>query len=340
VSESPDFAVSNERYVLEPGLRLLLADLGISAANVLRRAGLPADLFARDQAKLTTASYYAFWRALGEESADPNLPIRIGEAISVEIFSPPIFAALCSPNLQVAARRIAAYKRLIGPMRFLVSADDSETVLRFDWRSHEDPPEVLANSDLVFWVALARIGTRERVRPLRVTLPRTPAKPAAFRTYLGCDIEAASIQTLVFAAADAARPFLTANEPMWKFFEPDLRRRLDELDRDSSTSDRVQATLVQLLPTGAAAMSDVAHSLAVSTRTLQRRLQEEGTSYQAALNATRESLAKHYLRNETMTAGQISFLLGYENPTSFYRAFHSWTGQTPENARPAAGVET
>ena len=66
---------------------------------------------------------------------------------------------------------------------------------------------------------------------------------------------------------------------------------------------------------------------------LQRRLQEEKTRYQAVLNATRESLARHYLRDEAMTTGQISFLLGYENPTSFYRAFHSWTGQTPESAR-------
>ena len=80
-------------------------------------------------------------------------------------------------------------------------------------------------------------------------------------------------------------------------------------------------------------MSDVARSLAISTRTLQRRLQEEGTNYQAALNATRESLARHYLRNEGMSVGQISFLLGYESPSSFYRAFHSWTGQTPETAR-------
>ena len=80
-------------------------------------------------------------------------------------------------------------------------------------------------------------------------------------------------------------------------------------------------------------MSDVARALAMSTRTLQRRLQAEGTSYQAALSTTRESLAHHYLHNEAMSAGQISFLLGYENPSSFYRAFHSWTGQTPETAR-------
>ena len=329
-------AASSERYLLDPGLRLLLADLGISAANVMRRARLPADLFAREQAKLTTVDYYALWQALDEESGDPNLPIRIGDAISVEAFSPPIFAALCSPTLEIAARRIAAYKPLIGPMRLTVSAEEAELELGFHWRSQTDPPDLLAHAEIVFWVALARIGTREQVRPLRVTVPHPPADRAAFGKYLGCEIEAAPSQAMAFAAADASRPFLTANEAMWTFFEPELRRRLGELDRDASTSDRVQAALIELLPTGATTMSDVARSLAISTRTLQRRLQDEGTSFQAALNAIRQSLASHYLQDEAMTVGQISFLLGYENPTSFYRAFHSWTGKTPERARTEA----
>jgi AraC-like DNA-binding protein len=324
---------TSERYLLDPGLRLLFADLGISAANVLRRSGLPADLFARDQAKLTTADYYALWQALGEESGDPNLPIRIGEAVSVEAFSPPIFAALCSPNLELAARRIATYKKLIGPMRLTVSSTEMEVTLRFDWRSHADPPEVLATSELFFWVALARIGTREQVRPLRASSPHPPPDSARAREYFGCEIDSSGTQTIVFTTDDALRPFLTANERLWKFFEPELRRRLDQVDRGSSTTERVRAALLELLPTGSTGISDVARSLAVSTRTLQRRLQDEGTSYQEALTTTRESLANHYLRNETMSVGQISFLLGYENPNSFYRAFHSWTGETPESAR-------
>jgi AraC-like DNA-binding protein len=333
MEQRPAHIGGGERYLLDPGLRLLFGDLGISTANVLRRAGLPADLFARDQARLTTDHYYALWQALGEESNDRNLPIRIGQAISVETFSPPIFAALCSRNLEVAASRIASYKQLIGPMRLSVSRTETGLALSFDWRSHADAPDVLALSELVFWIALARIGTRMQVQPLRLTTPHPPSDTHAFRDYLGCAIEADPAQTIVFATTDASRPFLTANESMWNFFEPELRRHLDELDRSSSTSERVQAALLELLPTGATAMSDVAHSLAVSSRTLQRRLHQEGTSYQATLNATRQSLAHHYLRNNAMTVGQISFLLGYENPTSFYRAFHGWTGQTPEKAR-------
>ncbi|MDX6260657.1 MAG: hypothetical protein QOH84_2345, partial [Kribbellaceae bacterium] len=86
--------------------------------------------------------------------------------------------------------------------------------------------------------------------------------------------------------------------------------------------------------------------LAISTRTLQRRLQLESTAFQTILRTTRESLARHYLTNSTMTAAEIAYLLGYDDATSFYRAFHDWTGQTPEavrtveNRSSAEGVRT
>ena len=84
-------------------------------------------------------------------------------------------------------------------------------------------------------------------------------------------------------------------------------------------------------------MGAVARDLAMSTRTLQRRLRAEGTTFQRTLNATRQSLALHYLAESDLSAGEISFLLGYEDTRSFYRAFHAWSGQTPKLARAAAG---
>jgi AraC-like DNA-binding protein len=91
-----------------------------------------------------------------------------------------------------------------------------------------------------------------------------------------------------------------------------------------------------MLPAGTATMNAVARELAVSTRTLQRRLRDESTSFQAVLSETREALARHYLSSAGLTAAEIAFLLGYEDANSFYRAFHSWTGQTPERVRAGA----
>jgi AraC-like DNA-binding protein len=138
---------------------------------------------------------------------------------------------------------------------------------------------------------------------------------------------------LTFAAADARRPFLTANEGMWRSFEPELQRRLAELDAGASNAERVRAALLELLPSGAASIDAVAARLGASARTVQRRLQDEGQSFAGVLAQTRTELARHYLGTTALSAAEISFLLGFEDPNSFYRAFQTWTGTTPEQAR-------
>jgi len=74
-------------------------------------------------------------------------------------------------------------------------------------------------------------------------------------------------------------------------------------------------------------------SRARSARTLQRQLSQEGTSFQAILAGTRESLARHYLTSGELRTSEIAFLLGYDDTNSFYRAFRSWTGTTPDAIR-------
>ena len=82
-------------------------------------------------------------------------------------------------------------------------------------------------------------------------------------------------------------------------------------------------------------MTAVSHKLTVSSRTLQRQLHGEGTSYQAVLADTREHLARHYLGQGTLRTSEIAYLLGYDDTNSFYRAFRTWTGTTPESLKAA-----
>ena len=76
-----------------------------------------------------------------------------------------------------------------------------------------------------------------------------------------------------------------------------------------------------------------AREVGLGTRTLQRRLNEEGTTFMTQLNGTREKLALHYLQRTQYSCTEIAFLLGFEEPSSFFRAFHEWTGATPEALR-------
>ena len=184
-------------------------------------------------------------------------------------------------------------------------------------------------------MALARIATRHHVRPARVTVRQLPADPGTVAGYFGVRPRQGPAESISFAAEDAARPFLTENEPMWQFFAPELRSRLADLYTAASTAERVRAALLETLPAGDHTMTTVAQHLATSPRTLQRQLEAEGTTFQTVLTGTREHLARHYLTHSAMTTSEIAYLLAYDDANSFYRAFRTWTGSTPDTLRTA-----
>ena len=105
------------------------------------------------------------------------------------------------------------------------------------------------------------------------------------------------------------------------FFEPNLQRSLIQLDEDATASEKVKAILLENLPAGLCTIEDVAQRLAMSKRTLQRLLLEEQTNFKTLLDTTRQSLAQHYLEKSSMSTGEISFLLGFQEHNSFNRAF-------------------
>lgn len=329
----------NQSFALSIGWRALLKDFGIRADHVLRRAALPADLFARPEQTLSTEEFFGLWRSIEAEAGDPMFALRIVEAVSTESFDPPLFAALCSAHLSQAVQRLAKYKQLTAPMKLELGINArGELSVSPRWLfAKGDVPPSMEIAELAFLLRLARIATREPVRALRVTLPHLPAAAQArqYEEYFGVSLRRGAHPSVSFAAEDAQRPFLTSSAAMWRVFEPDLRRRLGELEATATTTERVRALLLELLPSNAATIEAVAKRLAMSTRTLQRRLEDEGESFRALVSSRREGLARHYLTQTRMSGGEIAFLLGFEDPNSFYRAFHEWTGQTPETVRHA-----
>ncbi|WP_231752860.1 AraC family transcriptional regulator ligand-binding domain-containing protein [Burkholderia savannae] len=168
------------RFAISPGWRILLADLDLSVDELLRRAQLPADLFARPDAGLSTREYFRLWQAFEDMAGEPSmpLPLRILDYVSVETFDPPIFAALCSPSLEVAVRRISQFKPLIGPLRLRVALEADALTLAIDFVEQD--------------VAPPRRAARDRTRLLRETgADRDPLARACERDYAAARTAAA-----------------------------------------------------------------------------------------------------------------------------------------------------
>jgi AraC-like DNA-binding protein len=319
---------------VDRGALLVIKDLGVRPEDVLRRARLPENLFSTDNVRLTTEEYFRLWAALEAEAGDDPLPLRIAPLISPEGFHPPLFAALCSPDLSVAARRLAQYKTLVAPMTLTVEdrADGLFIGMRWDEPGVQIPP-VVAATELVFLTQITRIATREPVRPVSVVSPYLLQPEDAYESYFGVAPARGDEHGVTFSPADARRPFLTASTAMWEAFEPELRRRLAELEASAPLAEKVRAVLLESLPSGESSIDVTARRLGTSSRTLQRNLKEEGTAYKEVVRQTREQLARHYVTNTTLPYAEIGFLLGFEEPSSFFRAFRGWTGETPESVR-------
>lgn len=326
----------NAGYALGPGWKGILAELGVRHEDVLSRAGLPADLLSRSDARVPAEQFFRFAQALQDAVGGARLPLHLVEIMSAEFFSPEVFASLCSPNLAVAAERLARFKPLVGPIDIDVSHGDEGLRLIYRWRPSLVPvPTSLSGAEALFVVKLARMGTRQRICPTQVTVPTLPPGYEAYEEYLGVRITQADSIGVVFSPEDAERPFVTANGSMWDMFEPQLRKRLADLEGTASLEDRVRAVLLEALPSGQASLDFVARRLAMSGRSLQRRLRGEGTSFKDVVQRTREQLARYYLTQTDHSSSQIAYLLGFGDPTSFFRAFQGWTGTTPEAMRQA-----
>lgn len=315
-------------FILDRKYIDLFKILGIPIQEVLKKANIPEDLFSRKSPVMTIGEYSRFMDSIKELSKDDSLPIKIGTIENLEIFSPPIFAAYCSKNALTCMNRLATYKKLIGPLVFLINEDKDDITLEIAFENDKNElPEFLVAIEMVFLVQLIRNATKTHIVPKEV-MTNYKLDNDDYEKFFGVRPKIGTRNILTISKEDALCPFISQNDTMWEYFEPELRRRLSELDVDDTYSARVRSSLIELLPAGEGTIEHVSLKLGCSKRTLQRKLKEENTTFQKQLNHTRELLARHYLKSSDMISDDIAYLLGYQDLNSFIRAFHMWTGMT------------
>ena len=183
---------------------------------------------------------------------------------------------------------------------------------------------------------LGRRGTKTRLNPKRIELTRPAERENRFEEYFGCRVKyRATRDALILRAADLELPFVTHNDELLQMLAPQFEHELKEGRRKQSILEQVRWVLKRLLAGSRPDLLMIAKELGMSERTLQRRITEEGTTFRQLLNETRHELVRQYLGNASVEITEAAFLVGYEDPNSFYRAFRSWEGKTPAEWRAA-----
>ncbi|WP_295895775.1 AraC family transcriptional regulator [uncultured Vibrio sp.] len=327
------------KYPFNKGSRILLLDMGLDPVQFLKSAGLPEDLYNLDSPHLTAQQYFGAWNMLEKTLGDFELPLALTKTFPAEAFDAPIFSALCCLDFNTAIRQLKLFKPLIAPMELELDINNKTTSVTIHCEQcTESISRMLCTNEVTFFTRFIRYATRSEIVPLEVETMKSVRKPDEYAKYFGVAVKEGTKNRIVFHSSDAQLPFLTQNNNMWKVFNEDLRKRLADLEGEASTEQRVKSALLELIPSGQVSIEHVADKLAMGKRTLQRKLKDEDVGYQSILNDTRQQLSEHYLKNTSLKSSEIAYLLGFQEISSYYRAFSSWTSMTPDQFRESGSV--
>ncbi|HEU5402319.1 MAG TPA: AraC family transcriptional regulator [Terriglobales bacterium] len=321
----------SSRFRVSASLPRKLEELGLPPAQVLGNAGLPLALLNQDKVLVSTEELFALYRAISDLSHDPTVGLQLGTEHRIERYDPIAIAALCTRSFRDALDRMARYKQLTCPEKLDIVEENGECRVHFNFLlAQEEEPSVLVDVCFAWMLSIARRGMGRLINPKRVEFRRSAEHREVYESHFRCPVQFNAAQNaIVFSKSDVDQPFVTYNAELLAAVAPQLEAELTQRLSQMTIAEQVKTVLKRLLAGQRPGIALVARDLRMSTRTLQRRLTEEGVTFQQLLQDARREMAHHYLLHSTLELNETAYLLGYEDANSFFRAFQSWEGTTP-----------
>lgn len=317
----------------------VMRGLGADPAPFLRRYHIAPKAFEDDDALVDLRAVNLLLEASSVETGCGDLGLRIAEtldfgflgALGVVIQN----AATAAEAFQIASRYMFVHSqglRLTMKPHSAMVEGAVEVVFDILLPGH---PLQRQNIDMCLGTAhfLAKALLEAHYDLKLVTLPHKPVAPLSrYRRYFGAPVLDSQECASLHVPADTFRGELRGANPALRQITEDYVARHFRLPSDSF-STRVRLALRHMLGTPQASMEGIAAMLAIHPRTLHRRLEAEGTGFEAIKEALRRELALHYLRETTIPHSQISGLLGFPEQSAFTRSCRRWFGETPSAIR-------
>ncbi|KQY20309.1 AraC family transcriptional regulator [Rhizobium sp. Root482] len=332
-------AIPADRCKMPQAFWRAFEEAGVKPAAILRHARLPANLHLNTHALLSTTQIFAIYRTVEELVDDPDFAIKLVKAFDRSGHQPAFLAACYAADYRDALARIDRFKRLSTCEKFVISEGGGELTISKEWPySTQSEPALSIDVSFAFVVQLGRKGTGQHIAPLRVDFARPRSGGAEHEAFFGCPIRYnATRNLLVMRSNDLDRPFPGHNWEFLALLTPALAAARSGLEAESTFSEQVKVVLKRSLASGRPEISSIARDLGTSERTLQRRITEDGTTFRQLLADARQELGEHLLSDPTISIDEVAVLLGYQDTSSFYRAFKEWQGVTPHNWRAQSG---
>jgi AraC-like DNA-binding protein len=314
---------------------------GASREAMLQHARLTEEEVADPDGRVLLDKQAAIWESITQQTPAP-IGLMVGQNASPEMLGVVGHGCRQQRNVREALIFLERFRKLVGgPLIGFHRTERARLVcyktvpLRWQHVRH------FGESYCAVTASFLRLFTNGAARPLSVKLQHVePADGDAVREVFGCPVEFRAEETAIEFDERIAEHKLPPSDPGLLGY---LVKHAEALERalpkdETDLVDRARRALFDELRGGEPSADRIARKLAVSKRTLQRRLQESDLDFSALLEEARRELALRYLREKSLAVYEIAYLLGYTEPSAFFRAFKRWTGKTPREVRAEEGL--
>ena len=311
--------------------------LGVPRAQLLQAVGLHAPY--APEARYPMQDVIALFDAGLALTGKTDLGLAFGQQVRPGTFHVLGYALMTCKTIGDAIALVPHYRRLVfdigySEMRFVCTDDDAKLGWEVVSKALPYCP-CLAESLMAAWFSFGRwIAGAEF--PLKEVLfsHAGPIDTQAYVTFFGCPVRfGANENALVFARDLLDMSLVQADETLHLAMREQARAAIERTFYGNGIGPRLRQALILLMPKCEATLVKAAASLALSPRTLQRRLGEQHLQFQDVLDDTRKDMAKIYLKDPSLSMLDVALLLGYSDQSSFTRAFKSWFGDAPTSWR-------
>lgn len=331
----------NQQLVNSSYIRHLLAaakSLGADIPRALTRSGISAATLDDPDGGIALAAHHLLWQHLSSEVGRENLGFAAGRR-----FRPAALGlaghvvALCG----AAREAIAAfdrYRSLVGDDQIVPRLHPGDEYLEVRYAPIDPAFAESAHSGesgMISLLMLTHSLTGIRCTPVEAWFQhKRPANLHLYQEYFPCPIQFEKPYRRLLLPRDVTElKFIRADRALQCYLSRHADALIQRLRPDRSVAEQVRSHLAQALAKGEPKESLIARQLAMSPRTLQRYLRAEGVTFGQILDGVRHEMALSYLRDKNVGISDVAFLLGYTDPSTFFRAFRRWTGTTPHKTR-------
>ncbi|AUV71657.1 AraC family transcriptional regulator [Lactiplantibacillus plantarum subsp. plantarum] len=314
------------KIMVSEQFQCFMASLGVDLNSLLEAAGINKVVW-QEQLMLSDVEYWQLMNEFDNQLTDEMI-FSLGNITNINTFMPSFFAALAAKNGEQAIARMATYKSLAGPVHLeIVTKPDIVNIHILGNSLGVELPRFTIMTEQLLLISLLRVGTGKLIKPISVgsKYPYGDQIDAV----MGIRPQQLADNCIQFQVTDLQRAFISANNSMWAFLQPGLDQQKLAIEHNQSLLATVQALLLKKIPSGSFSIDEIATSLNLSKRTLQRHLSTLSTTFNDEVQIARRTLVVPLMKDQSLNLIEISYLLGYSDPESFSRAFKKWFHQSP-----------